>query len=143
MNDKPAILVLCTGNSCRSQMAEGYLKHLAGDRFDVHSAGTVIKDEVHPVAVQVMAEDGIDISQHRPKNVKQFLGRLPVRHLIVVCSSADNECPRIFPNVLNKLYWPFDDPAGFVGSKEETLDEFRRIRTEIRDKIAEWLATGE
>ena len=141
---KPNILVLCTGNSCRSQMAEGYLKEFANDRFNVHSAGTDPKDEVHPLAVKVMAEDGFDISQQRPKHLKTYLGHMPVRYLIVVCGGANENCPRIWPGLNQRLYWPFDDPASYEGSPEDTLDEFRRVRDEIKTKIQSWLeAEGE
>lgn len=136
---KPNILVLCTGNSCRSQMAEGFLRQLAGDRFNVFSAGTEPKDEIHPLARQVMNEVGIDISDQHPKGLEEFLGRLAVRHLIIVCTGADENCPRIFPGLGERLFWPFDDPAAFEGSPEETLDEFRRVRDEIKERITLWL----
>ena len=137
--NEPNILVLCTGNSCRSQMAEGYLRRYAADRFASHSAGTEPKENVHPLAVEMMGEDGIDISGHRPKDLQEFLGHMPVRHLIIVCDGANESCPRIWPGVLNRLYWPFDDPAAFVGSPEATRNEFRRIRDEIKTKILAWL----
>lgn len=137
--NKPAILVLCTGNSCRSQMAEGYLNHFAGDQFVVHSAGTAPTDRVHPLAIKVMAEEGIDISGNRPKDVTEYLGRLAARFVIIVCSGANEACPRIFPGMLNRLYWPFDDPAKFVGSEAETLTEFRRVRDQIKRQILDWL----
>jgi arsenate reductase len=137
----PNILVLCTGNSCRSQMAEGYLRHYAGDRFNVYSAGTDPTDRLNPVAVKVMAEDGIDISSGKPKHVKEFLGRMAVRYLIIVCGGANESCPRIFPGMSQKLYWPFDDPAAFHGSEQETLEEFRRVRDEIKNQIVPWLET--
>jgi len=136
---KQNILVLCTGNSCRSQIAEGYLRHLADEEFNVYSAGTEPKDEVHPLAVQVMHEVGIDISGQEPKGLKEFLGRLPVRYLMIVCSGANESCPRIFPGLSERLYWPFDDPASFEGTPEETLAEFRRVRDEIRERVVEWL----
>lgn len=136
---KPNILVLCTGNSCRSQMAEGFLRQLAGDRFNVFSAGTEPKEEIHPLARQVMNEVGVDISDQHPKGLEDFLGRMAVRHLIIVCSGADENCPRIFPGLNERLFWPFDDPAAFEGSPEETLEEFRRVRDEIRERIALWL----
>jgi arsenate reductase len=135
----PNILVLCTGNSCRSQMAEGYLRYFAGHRFNVHSAGTDPKDEVHPLAVQVMLDAGIDISEQRPKGLQEFLGRMPIRYLIIVCSGADESCPRIFPGLSERLFWPFDDPAHFEGTPEETVAEFRRVRDEIRERVIEWL----
>ena len=81
-----------------------------------YSAGTEPAERVHPLAVQVMAEKGIDISNQEPKNVGQYLGRLAVRHLIIVCSGANEKCPRIFPGMMNRQFWPFDDPAAFVGS---------------------------
>jgi arsenate reductase (thioredoxin) len=138
---KPNILVLCTGNSCRSQMAEGYLRHYGGDRFHVHSAGTEPAERVSRTAIKVMAEDSIDISGGKPKHVKEFLGRMAVRYLIIVCRGANESCPRIFPGMSEKLLWPFDDPAGFVGTEEETLKEFRRVRDEIKHKILTWLET--
>ncbi len=143
MAKKPNVLVLCTGNSCRSQMAEGFLRYYGTNQFDVYSAGTDPKDRVHPLALEVMAEVGIDISAQHPKGLKEFLGRLPVRFLIIVCSGADETCPRIFPGLVERIYWPFDDPATFDGSSDDTLNEFRRIRDEIRTRIIEWLAQVE
>lgn len=140
--NKPKILVLCTGNSCRSQMAEGWLRHLAEDRFEVLSAGTRPAESVHPLALQVMAEAGVDISDNRPKDLKTYLGRVQIRHLIIVCSGADEECPRIFPGVLHRHFMPFDDPAAFVGSEEEVVAGFRRVRDEIRSRLAQWLETA-
>lgn len=139
MADKPNILVLCTGNSCRSQMAEGFFRQYGRNRFKVLSAGTEPKEEVHPLAVQVMAEAGIDISQHRPKGLQEFLGRLPVHYLVIVCDGANEQCPRIFPGMMERLFWPFDDPAKFNGPPSETLAEFRRVRDEIRQRIVTWL----
>ena len=141
MNDKPNILVLCTGNSCRSQMAEGFLRRFADQRYDVFSAGTEPKEEVHPLAVKVMVEDGIDISAQRPKNLTTYLGHIKVRYLIIVCGGANEACPRIWPGMQERLYWPFDDPAAFQGSEPETLVEFRRVRNEIKQHILDWLET--
>lgn len=137
--EKQNVLFLCTGNSCRSQMAEGLLRELAGDQFDVYSAGTTPAERVHPLAVAVMAERGIDISGQRPKAVGEYLGRLAVRHLIIVCQGANDSCPRTFPGVLNRLFWPIEDPAEFVGSEAETLHKFREVRDEIEDKLRTWL----
>jgi arsenate reductase (thioredoxin) len=131
------VLVLCTGNSCRSQMAEGYLRQLAGDRFTVHSARLSPKVRVHPLAVEVMAEDGVDISAQRPKDLGQFLGKLPVAHLIIVCSNADESCPRIFPGMDERHYWPFDDPDKYEGPN--AIQEFRRVRDGIQARIQQWL----
>jgi arsenate reductase (thioredoxin) len=139
MENKPNVLILCTGNSCRSQMAAGLLRDLAGDRFDVYSAGTDPAERVHPLAIQVMAERGIDISGSEPTNVKQYLGRLPVRHLIIVCQGANESCPTTFPGVLNRLFWPFDDPARFEGSETDKLDKFREVRDQIEVKLSAWL----
>ena len=138
---RPNVLFLCTGNSCRSQMAEGFLREYAADRFTALSAGTNPAERVHPLAVQVMAERGIDISGQAPKDVGQFLGRLPVRHLIIVCDGANEACPRIFPGMMNRMFWPFDDPAKFVGSDVATLEKFRTVRDEIEVSIKQWLET--
>ncbi len=138
---KQTILVLCTGNSCRSQMAEGFLRAYAGDEFEVHSAGLEPKDEIHPYARQVMREVGCDISSQHPKGTDVYLGRLSVTHLIVVCAKAEKECPRIFPGVLHSWYWPFEDPAAATGTAEERLLKFREVRDQIRERIREWLPT--
>ncbi len=139
MDTKPNVLFLCTGNSCRSQMAEGFLRAHGSDKFTAYSAGTEPAERVHPLAAQVMAEKGIDIGNQEPKNVGQYLGRLPVRHLIIVCSGANEKCPRIFPGMLHRHFWPFDDPATFVGSPEATLEMFRTVRDEIEARIRQWL----
>lgn len=120
-------------------MAEGLLRELAGDRFHVVSAGTNPAEAVHPLAVQVMAERGIDIRQQKPKDCDQFLGRLPVHHLVIVCSGANETCPRIFPGMLQRHFWPFDDPAKFTGSPEATLSEFRRVRDLIEQRLTQWI----
>jgi arsenate reductase len=139
MENKPSVLFLCTGNSCRSQIAEGFLREFGGDRFTAYSAGTDPAERVHPVAVQVMSEKGIDISQNEPKTVGQYLGRLPVRHLIIVCDGANEKCPRIFPGMMNRMFWPFDDPAAFDGSDAATLEKFRAVRDQIESRIKQWL----
>jgi arsenate reductase (thioredoxin) len=122
-------------------MAEGFLRHLASERFEVHSAGTDPAPQVHPLAVQAMDEIGIDIRGQRPKGVKEYLGRMPIRHLIIVCDGADESCPRIFPGVLQRLFWPFADPARFEGEPAEVLAGFRRVRDQIRQQVESWLAT--
>jgi arsenate reductase (thioredoxin) len=139
MENKPSVLFLCTGNSCRSQMAEGFLREFDGDRFAAYSAGTDPVERVHPLAVEVMSEKGIDISQNEPKNVSQYLGRLPVRHLVIVCDGANEKCPRIFPGMTNRIFWPFDDPAAFIGSEAATLEKFRTVRDQIESRIKQWL----
>ena len=127
---KPAVLILCTGNSCRSHMAEGILRSLADDLFEVHSAGSKPAGHVHPLAIRAMAEIGIDISAHRSKHMNEFL-HTPIETVITVCGVADQACP-IFPGQVNRHHWPFDDPAHATGSDEEKLAVFRRVRDEIR-----------
>ncbi|MCI0361284.1 MAG: arsenate reductase ArsC [Planctomycetaceae bacterium] len=122
-------------------MAEGLLRHRAGDRFNVYSAGTDPAERVHPRAIQVMSEAGIDISGQRPKGVKEYLGRLHVRYLIIVCSEADEACPRVFPGVLNRLFWPFDDPARLTGDDDQIQAGFRRVRDQIADRVDAWLSS--
>lgn len=139
MTAKPNVLFLCTGSSCRSQMAEGLLRELGGERFTVSSAGTAPVEQVHPLAVQVMAEKGIDVSRQRPKGVRAFLGRLPARYVIIVCTGANEACPRVFPGMVTRLFWPFDDPAKSEGSPEAVLEKFRNVRDEIEARITQWL----
>ena len=134
----PIALILCTGNSCRSQMAEGFLRRYQGDRFEVHSAGTDPKPEVHPMALRVMAEAGIDIIRHRPKALTQFLGREAVRHLIIVCDHAFKTCPRVWPGSFTRDYLPFEDPAEFQGSPETTIEKFRGVRDQIGVAMRAW-----
>jgi arsenate reductase len=120
-------------------MAEGFLRKWGGDRFNVYSAGTEPAERVHPMAVEVMGEKDIDISHQEPKNVGDYLGRLSVRHLIIVCAGANERCPRVFPGMLNRVFWPFDDPAVFVGDSAATMEEFRRVRDQIETRIKQWL----
>jgi arsenate reductase len=126
---KGSILVLCTGNSCRSHLAEGILRHALGDRFRVESAGSKPAGYVHPLAVRVMGEIGIDISGHRSKHLSEFLSE-DIRTVITVCGNADQECP-VFLGQVARHHWPFDDPAHATGSEEEQLAVFRRVRDEI------------
>ncbi|HLP24125.1 MAG TPA: arsenate reductase ArsC [Acidobacteriota bacterium] len=127
---KPSVLILCTGNSCRSHMAEGVLRAAAGDVVEVHSAGSKPAGYVHPKAIQVMREIGIDLSAHTSKHMKEFMDR-SVTTVITVCGNADQACP-IFPGQVNRHHWRFDDPAHATGTDEEVLAEFRRVRDEIR-----------
>lgn len=135
---KPVVLILCTGNSCRSQMAEALLRKYHGDRFEIHSAGMQPAERVHPLAVQVMAELGIDISRQKPKDSREYLGHVPVRHILIVCDKASETCPRIWPGVLSRTSHPFDDPADFTGTLEERLEGFRRVRDEIEAAMQRW-----
>ena len=127
---KPTVLILCTGNSCRSHLAEGVLRAAAGDVLDVASAGSKPTGGVHPLAIRVMQEIGIDISAHTSKHMNEFLDR-KVETVITVCGNADQACP-IFPGQVNRHHWPFDDPAHATGTDEEKLTVFRRVRDEIR-----------
>ena len=136
---KPTVLILCTGNSCRSHLAEGILRRAAGDYLNVQSAGSKPAGYVHPFAVQVMKELGIDISQHRSKHLSEFLDT-NVETVITVCGNADQACP-VFPGQLNRHHWGFDDPAHAVGTDEEKLAVFRRVRDEIR-RVFEAYAAG-
>ncbi len=135
---KPKVLFLCTGNSCRSQMAEGLLRHVAGDRFEVVSAGTE-PSTVNPLAIAVMREIGIDISGHRSKSVGGFL-REHFAYVITVCNSANERCP-IFPFAVMRLHWPLDDPAAAQGSEQERLAVFRRVRDEIAERVRAFVGT--
>ncbi len=127
---KPTVLILCTGNSCRSHLAEGILRHAAGDLIDVQSAGSKPAGYVHPKAIEVMQEIGIDISGHRSKHMNEFL-QAKVDTVITVCGNADQACP-LFPGQVHRYHWGFDDPAYATGTDAEILAEFRRVRDEIR-----------
>ncbi len=126
------VLFLCTHNSARSQMAEGLLRHSAGDRFDVFSAGTEAT-RVHPLAIEAMREIGIDISRQRSKKLDEFLDQ-PFDFVITVCDQADEACP-IFPGARKRLHWSFDDPSKAGGSEQERLRAFRAIRDEIAAQL--------
>ena len=136
---KPCVLFLCTGNSCRSHMAEGILRAAAGDLLEVCSAGSKPAGYVHPKAIAALAEIGIDISGHTSKPMTDFLDR-DVETVITVCGNADQACP-MFPGQVNRYHWGFDDPAHARGSDGEVMDEFRRVRDEIR-KVFEAYAAG-
>jgi len=124
------ILILCTGNSCRSQMAEGFLKSF-DPNLEVYSAGTAPAERVHPKAVQVMAEEGIDISKNYPKSVDQFIDQ-SFDYVITVCDSAKESCPVFTGNVKHRLHIGFEDPAEATGTEEEILAVFRKVRDEIK-----------
>ena len=135
---KPLILILCTGNSCRSHLAEGILRAAVGGAANVASAGSDPAGYVHPMAVEVMKEIEIDISAHTSKHLDEFLQR-EVHTVITVCGNADQACP-IFPGQAERHHWPFDDPAKAVGSEEEIRAVFRRVRDEIRAKFEAYAA---
>jgi arsenate reductase len=127
---KKRILILCTGNSCRSQMAEGFLKSF-DKKIEVHSAGTSPAVQVHPKAVQVMQEAGIDLSRNSPKHVEQFL-KLPFDYVITVCDHAREACPVFFGKVGQQIHIGFEDPAEARGTEAEVLTVFRSVRDEIK-----------
>jgi arsenate reductase len=135
----PAILILCTGNSCRSHLAEGILKRALGDGFRVASAGSKPAGYVHPLAVKALDEIGIDIGAHESKHMDRFLDD-EVETVITVCGNADQACP-VFPGQMNRHHWPFDDPAHAAGTEEEQFAVFRRVRDEIR-RVFEAYADG-
>ncbi len=137
--EKPLVLVLCTGNSCRSHLAEGILRTAAGDLFEVASAGSKPAGYVHPLAIRAMQEIGIDIAAHRSKHLEEFLSR-KVETVITVCGNADQACP-MFPGQVNRYHWGFDDPAHATGTEEEQFAVFRRVRDEIR-RVFEAYAAG-
>jgi len=132
------VLVLCTGNSCRSQMAEGWIRQLLGERWQVASAGTRPAERVHPLAVRVMAEAGVDIAAGRPEHVDRYLAE-PWDLVVTVCDSARESCPH-FPRPVEKLHVSFDDPALALGSEDEQLTVFRRVRDEIRERLIPQIA---
>ena len=135
---KPRVLILCTGNSCRSHMAEGVLRNLAGDLVEVHSAGSNPAGFVHPMAIAVMAEIGVDLSDHVSKHMSEFLNR-DIHTVITVCGNADQACP-IMPGQVARHHWGFDDPAHAKGTPDEVLKEFRRVRDEIQKVFAAYAA---
>ena len=127
---RPLVLILCTGNSCRSHLAEGILRGAAGEFLEVASAGSRPTGCVHPLAIRVMREIGIDISTHHSKHLDEFIDR-PVETVITVCGKADQVCP-MFPGQVHRHHWGFDDPAHATGTEDEQLVVFRRVRDEIR-----------
>lgn len=141
MAGKTRVLVLCTGNSARSQMGEGFLRALGGERFEAHSAGTEIAERVNPLAVRAMAEVGIDISAQRPKDLSVYDDQ-EFDLVITVCDSARQSCP-MFLGARANVHWDLQDPAAAEGSEEERLAFFRTIRDDIRRRVEHLVATGE
>jgi arsenate reductase (thioredoxin) len=137
---KTKVLFLCTHNSARSQMAEGLLRHLAGDRFEVMSAGTEATS-VRPEAIEAMSELGADISGQASKTLERYLGE-PFDYVVTVCDDANEACP-VFPGAEGRLHWSFQDPSRAKGSDEERLEVFRKVRDEIQARISEELLAGD
>jgi arsenate reductase len=136
---KQKVLFLCTQNSARSQMAEALLRQHGGDRFEVYSAGCNVGEEVHPYAVEVMEEVGIDVSDQYPKGLRIYLGKVGFNYSIIVCARAEKGCPKTFAGVGTRLIWIFDDPRGEDVPEDERLNKFRDVRDEIELKIKGWL----
>lgn len=137
---KLKVLFLCTGNSCRSQMAEGFLRHLAADRYEVFSAG-INPAQLHPLAVKVMKEEGIDISGQKSKSVTGFIGK-HFDYVITVCDGAKQTCP-VFPGKHEKMHWSLRDPAVAKGTEEQRLADFRKIRDKIKKAVVRFKEAGE
>ena len=130
---KKSILFVCTGNSCRSQMAEGYMRHFFGEMFDVYSAG-LAPSSVNPRAIRIMKEDGIDISAHTSDPIEKYLD-MSFDYVITVCDHANESCPMFSGIVKNRLHWSFEDPAHAVGTEEEIMAKFREVRDLIKTRI--------
>lgn len=137
MSKSKRVLILCTGNSARSQMAEGWLRAMAGERFEVQSAGTH-PSVVNPLAVAAMRERGVDIRRHRSKSVTEFAGQR-FDYVITVCDNARESCP-VFPGA-RSIHWSFHDPAAAGGSDQEKLSVFRRVRDEIENQLRDFVKT--
>ena len=135
----PTLLILCTGNSCRSHLAEGILRAALGEQYQVASAGSKPAGYVHPLDIKAMSEIGLDISAHTSKHMNEFLSQ-DVETVITVCGNADQACP-LFPGQLNRHHWGFDDPAHATGTEDEQMQVFRRVRDEIR-RVFEAYAAG-
>jgi arsenate reductase len=148
---KQRVLFLCTQNSARSQMAEGLLRHLAGDRFEAYSAGIDPTGQVHPCAVEAMSEIGIDISEQYPKGLKTYMGKMSFNYLIIVCARAEEKCPKTFPGVGTTFSWIFEDPRRDEEIPYDSmLERFRAVRDEIELRMKtgwsipkrSWLGSG-
>ena len=135
------VLFLCTGNSCRSQMGEGFLREIGGEGFEVHSAGTEIAERVHPLAVRAMAEEGFDISAQQPKDLGVYDDQ-SFDLVITVCDGAKQSCPT-FLGANRSVHWSLEDPADAEGTEEERMAFFREIRDEIRRRVTHLVETGE
>ena len=133
---KKKVLFLCVGNSARSQMAEGFLRYMAGDTYEVFSAG-VKPTQVNPLAIKVMAEAGVDISKHKSKSAIEFIGQ-NFDYVVTLCDNAKQLCP-VFPGKYEKVHWNLDDPAKAQGTEEEKLAIFRKIRDMIEQRIEDWV----
>jgi arsenate reductase len=141
MHKKQNVLFLCNDNAGRSQMAEGLLRHSAEDRLESLSAGLEPDSQVHPLAIQVMNEIGIDISSQKPKAVDIYLGKTMIHDLMILCDKTQSTCPNVWPGTpfQKRYYWPINDPEAVSGTAEEKLAAFRNVRDVLKEKIASWL----
>jgi arsenate reductase len=139
---KPRVLFLCTHNAARSQMAEALLRHYAGERFEVLSAGAT-PTEVHPLTRQVLANIGLDPSGLYAKSLDDFFAKVSIAYAIIVCDQVEDGCPRLYPFALQTLHWPFDDPTQAEGSMAERARAFRTVRDQIDHRLRAWLETLE
>ncbi len=137
--NKPKVIFLCTGNSARSQMAEGLLRALAGEHFEVFSAGTEPKGRILSEVQEVMREVGISMNGQFSKSVMEYLGRAVFAHVVTVCADAEENCPVVFLNMGTHEHWPFDDPARFSGDEEQRITHTRRVRDQIEERLRLWL----
>ena len=120
-------------------MAEAFLRHYGGDRFEAHSAG-LRPQGINPLTIRVMGEKGYDLSAHRSKGVAEYLGKVLFQYLITVCSTAESECPSCWPGVTQRFHWDFEDPAAYEGAEEDKLAKFREVRDQIEQKVKAWVA---
>jgi arsenate reductase len=140
--DRTRVLFICTANSARSQMAEAYLRHLGGERFEAHSAG-LKPSGIHPLTVRVMEEAGLDISGQHSKGIEEYLGRMHFGYLVTVCARAEENCPAVFPGVGQRLHWDIPEPSPRAASEEERLESFRRARDEVARRVAKFVRDTE
>jgi arsenate reductase len=138
MSKKPSVMFVCSHNSARSQMAEGWLRHLAGDAFEVYSSG-VEPGKLRPEAVTVMNEVGIDIAHQQAEGVGVYLGKVDVQYLVIVCSAAEKSCPAAWPGVIGRFFWNLPDPSAAQGDEAHRLAVFRDVRDQIRARIEPFL----
>ena len=139
---KRNVLFLCVHNSCRSQMAAALLARIAPERFEISSAGLEPAEQLHPLTIRVMNEIGINLHHAAPTDLRKYLGRISAHHLIIVCDTAAERCPRVFPGALERITWPFPDPAAVEGTIDEKLAAFRQVRDDIQRRLEEWCTTG-
>lgn len=139
MSERTRVLFLCTRNSARSQMAEAFLRHHGGDRYEVHSAG-LTPGRIDPMTIKVMAERDHDLSGHRAKGIEEYLGKVLFQYLIIMCAEAEKNCPTVWPGVSERLAWPVEDPSAFLGPEEQRLAGFRAVRDRIEEMVKGWLA---